>query len=196
MQKKTFYLLAFITILSTSINAQSYEERFKKCSEPLIALGTNIDSLYFVRLRERDSCLTGSIAPDFEVTSINGQTIKLSDLRGQVVVLNFWFTRCQPCIQEMPALNKLVEHYADKKVQFISFAPEDSSTLLNFFQEHPFNFTAIAKSENIRQSKFRLFSAWPYAIIIDRQGRISKMWSGNPGEKVFDYYQEAIDKLL
>ena len=96
----------------------------------------------------------------------------------------------------MPALNKLVEHYSDRQVRFISFALEDTATLLKFFQQHPFKFTAIANSENIRQDKFRLFSAWPYTIIIDRFGRISKMWFGNPGKKVFDYYQEAIDKLL
>ena len=76
MQKRIFYLLALTTIFSTAINAQSYEEQFVKCSGPLMALGTNIDSLYFVRLRERDSCLTGSIAPDFEVTSISGQKNK------------------------------------------------------------------------------------------------------------------------
>jgi peroxiredoxin len=160
------------------------------------ALGTNIDSVYFVRLRERDSCLTGSIAPNFKATSVDGQKIELSKLKGQVVFLNFWFTRCQPCIQEMPALNKLVKYYSGKKVRFISFAPEESSAVLKFLQKRPFNFTAIANSENIRKDTFKLFSAWPYSIIIDRQGRIAKIWFSNPGEGVLDFYKKIIDNLL
>lgn len=191
----TFFLV-FNCIFFFSVKAQTYEEQYVKCSEPLKALGTNIDSLYFARLQERDSCLKGCVAPNFEATSVNGKKIELSKLKGQVVVLNFWFTNCQPCIEEIPSLNKLVEHYSGKDVQFISFAPEDAAALLKFFQTHSFKFTAIAGSEDIRRNKFKLFSAWPYTIIIDREGRINKMWSGNPGKEVFDYYQKIIDTLL
>lgn len=196
MRIKLFYFLVLISVLSTSINGQSYKEQYQKCSETFITSGADIDSVYWVRLRQRDSCLTGSVAPDFSVTSVDGKKVELSKLKGQVVVLNFWFTRCQPCIEEMPALNKLVEHYSGKKVQFISFAQEDSSNVLNFLQEHPFRFTVIAKADSIRHFKFGLFPSWPYTIIIDKDGRISKMWSGNPGETVYDYYQGLIDKLL
>jgi peroxiredoxin len=188
--------LAFSFIFSFTVNAQSYEDQFAKCTEQLNRLGTKIDSLYFVRLNERDSCLIGSVAPDFEVMSVKGQNIALSKLRGQVVVLNFWFTKCQPCIEEMPALNKLVRNYSGKAVKFISFAPEGSTTLVKFLHKHQFKFMAVGSSENIRRDKFKLFSAWPYTVIIDKEGRISKMWFGNPDEEVFERYKLIIDQLL
>lgn len=196
MRKILFLLFILITVFSSSLFAQSYEAQYKKCSEILKGLSLPVDSIYFVRVHQRDSCLAGSIAPDFNVTSVKGENIQLSKLKGQVVVLNFWFTRCGPCIEEMPALNQLVKFYSGKKVKFISFAPEDSLSLEKFFQQHPFNFTAIPNSEDIRRNIFKLFSAWPYAIIIDKEGRISKMWFGNTGENIFEFYKENIDKLL
>ena len=196
MSKRNICILGLVIICSLQARAQKYEDQYQQCSIPLKALGFNVDSIYFQRLRERDSCLKGAIAPNFKAVSIKGEQIELSKLKGQVVVLNFWFTRCQPCIEEMPELNKLVSKYSDKNVQFISFAPESSDILLPFLREHPFKFKTVANSENIRQDIFKLFSGWPYSIIIDKKGKINKIWWGNSGKNVFDVYQEIIDKLL
>jgi len=193
---KTLPLTLFLT---ATLNAQSYQDQHQKCSEALNLKG-EIDSTYFLRLKERDICLVGSLAPNFTAKSTKGKEIELAQLKGKVVVLNFWFTRCEPCIAEMPDLNKLVAHYSNNDVAFISFAPEDTATLNSFFKKHPFTFTAIPESDTIRRGAFKLFSIWPYSIVIDRQGRISKMWFGNPymgsGMNVFEFYKEAIDKLL
>jgi thiol-disulfide isomerase/thioredoxin len=196
MRAKYTYLIVIAILYSFLISAQGYEEQYEKCSEPLRSLGTKIDSLYLVRAIERDSCLIGSIAPNFKAISISGEKIELSKLKGQVIVLNFWFTTCQPCIEEMPALNKLVEHYWGNKVVFFSFAYEDKSTLLRFFKEHPFKFTTFANAENIRKDKFKLLPIWPYTIIIDKEGKISKMSLGGSGENTFDLYKKTIDELL
>lgn len=186
----------FFYLCSLTAKAQTYDEQYVQCSLPLKALGTNVDSLYFARLRDRDSCLRGVEAPNFKATSILGQEVELAKLKGQVVVLNFWFINCPPCIQEMPALNKLVDYYAGKNVQFVSFAPETPAALESFFQKHPFRFATIATSESIRKDTFKLFPAWPYTIIINKEGKINRMWAGNPGDDVFRYYQTIIDKLL
>ena len=55
-------------------------------------------------------------APDFEVTLVSGETVKLSDYRGQKVLLNFWATWCGPCVKEMPAFQRLYEEYPDDVV--------------------------------------------------------------------------------
>lgn len=196
MSKRNLCILLLVIIYSLQAKAQKYEDQYQQCSIQLKALGFNVDSTYFERLRERDSCLKGAIAPNFKVVSIKGEQIELSKLKGKVVILNFWFTRCQPCIEEMPELNKLVDQYSDKNVQFISFAPESTDILLPFLKEHPFKFKTVASSENIRQDIFKLFSGWPYSIIIDKQGKINKLWWGSSGRNVFEYYQEIIDKLL
>ena len=111
-------------------------------------------------------------------------------------MLNFWFTRCQPCIREIPDLNKLVEIYSAKNVVFISFAPETSSIVKEFLVKHPFNFKTVANSEPIRSEQFKLFSAWPYTILVDREGKISKMILAAPEENIVSYYQRLIDELL
>lgn len=195
MPVRYLYLFISASLLSFSLQAQGYEEQYVKCSEPLKGLEV-VDSVYFARVGERNQCLAGAMAPDFRDTAVTGEPIELSRLKGRVVVLNFWFTRCQPCIEEMPDMNRLVEHYSGKKVTFLSFAPEDKATLQKFFEQHPFRFTAIAESEDIRMEKFKLFSAWPYAVIIDQEGRIHKMWFGNIGENTFDFYRQIIDGLL
>ena len=196
MSKRNVCYLVLVVFYSLQAKAQKYEDQYQQCSIQLKALGFNVDSIYFERLRERDSCLKGAIAPNFKAVSIKGEQIELSKLKGQVFILNFWFTRCQPCIEEMPELNKLVDKYSDKNVQFISFAPESSDILLPFLIEHPFKFKTVGNSENIRQDIFKLFSGWPYSIIIDKQGKINKLWWGNSGKNVSKYYTEIIDKLL
>lgn len=195
MQIKQTFCLFIILIVTFSTSAQSYEKQYEICSQELKTL-TNVDSVYFDLVKKRDSCLIGSSAPNFIVSTIDNEVIELSKLKGQVVVLNFWFTRCQPCIMEMPDLNKLVESYSGKKVVFISFAPEDSNTLKDFFSTHPFKFKTVANSEVIRSDHFKLFSAWPYNIVINQDGKISKMVCGSIKEETIPFYQTLIDKLL
>lgn len=197
---KRFSLLASFLIVSITATAQTYEEQYAKCSELLPAINEEIEPSYFEHLCKRDVCLQGTVAPNFSAATIDGQQIELSKLRGKVVVLNFWFTKCQPCIAEMPDLNQLADHYAGKEVAFISFAPEEKAKLEDFFQKHPFKFTTVPQSESIRRDVFKLFSIWPYAVIIDREGKISRMWFGKKGipegTSVFDHYKQIIDPLL
>jgi len=195
MQIKQNLCLFIILIVTLSTSAQSYEKQYEICSQELKTL-TTVDSVYFDLVKKRDSCLIGSSAPDFIVSTIENEVIELSKLKGQVVVLNFWFTRCQPCIMEMPDLNKLVEFYSGKKVVFISFAPEDSNTLKNFFGTHIFKFKTVANSEVIRRDYFKLFSAWPYNIVINQDSKISKMVCGSMKEDTIPFYQTLIDELL
>lgn len=191
--------LLLILLFTSTLNAQTYQDQYKKCSEAF-NLNSEIDAAYFSRLKQRDSCLVGATAPNFTAKSIEGKEIELSQLKGKVVVLNFWFTRCQPCIAEMHDLNKIVDYYASQDVVFISFSYEEETVVKAFLEKHPFKFATVAKSEYIRRDILKLFSMWPYSVIIDREGKISKMWSGNSnwadGTNVFDFYKEAINKLL
>ena len=194
MQIKTLPLLFLAFIVSLSTTAQSYEKQYDICSESLSKLKI-IDSIYFDLLYKRNDCLAGSYAPNFVATTINNQVLELAKLKGKVVMLNFWFVRCQACIKEMPDLNKLAALYPESKVVFISFAPEGPDTLKKFLKQTPFNFKTVANSEKIRRDKFKLFSIWPYSILIDKEGKISKMIIGPDGD-IFQYYKTLIDQLL
>ncbi len=192
---KQFYILIITIFFSLIGKAQTYDEQYKICSEPLGNL-IEVDSLYFDKIMQRDSCLIGAPAPDFKVITLDHKEIELSKLKGQVVVLNFWFTRCQPCIIEMPGFNKLVELYGDKNVKFISFTYDSSEVVQKFLKQHPFEFTHVVANDEVRSNNFKLFSAWPYTIIIDKEGKITFMKMGSKEEKTFEYFNKIIEKLL
>lgn len=62
----------------------------------------------------------GKAAPDFELTTLTGETVKLSDLRGKKVIVNFWATWCGPCREEVPALEKFYQEYKDKNLEVLA----------------------------------------------------------------------------
>lgn len=195
MKQKQLIILIITFALSITIKAQTYETQYKICSASLSKL-THVDSLYFVLAQKRDSCMLGATAPNFEVTTLDNKRIELSKLKGQVVVLNFWFTQCQPCIEEMPGFNKLVEYYAHKKVTFISFAYDSSAIVKKFLKNHPFDFQKVADNDEVRRNIFKLFSVWPYTIIISKEGKIMYMTFSSEGAETFAYYHKIINNLL
>ena len=88
---------------------------------------------------------TGSSAPDFLINDIRGNTYKLSDLQGKIVVLNFWFTQCAPCIEELPELNALIEKYKDEPtVVFLSITYDPKYKVEKFLIKHPFRYPVAA----------------------------------------------------
>ncbi|MCC9166027.1 TlpA family protein disulfide reductase [Pontibacter harenae] len=192
---KTAYTF-FICCLLAAIQAQgqSYLAQHAKCSESFkdAAIATPNQAAEF------NACMEGADAPDFKVTTLSGEELELSKLRGKVVVLNFWSTTCKPCIEEMPALNELVKAYSEKDVVFLSLAPENAATLKKFFKRFPFDYTPAANTDNIKSEVFKLQSVVPYSVIIDKQGKIKKMWFGAFPErgKVFNLYTPLIDACL
>ena len=69
---------------------------------------------------------TSGPAPDFTLTTLDGQDVRLSDLRGQVVVINFWASWCVPCRDEAPALQAVWERYRDRGVVLLGVAWTDT----------------------------------------------------------------------
>ena len=192
--KRCFFLIILVVLFSNSIYAQEYGKQYEKCSERL--KNVNDDSIYILRLLEKDSCLIGVTAPNFKASTINGHTIELHKLKGQVVFLNFWGTGCGPCVEEIPGFNKLVSHYAGKKVKFIAIGSDKVPDLKKFLKTIPFNFLQIAESEKIYEEVFKLSEGIPYAIIIDKFGKIYKMCLGSAGDLSFSFYENLIDNCL
>ncbi|WAC03815.1 TlpA disulfide reductase family protein [Lacinutrix neustonica] len=112
----------------------------------------------------------GEKALDFIVRDLNGRTIKLSELKGSVVVLNFWFTNCGPCIQEMPNLNSLVKDYKDKAVVFLAITFNKKDVVEQFLEEQTFDYTIAANANDVITSY--QVQSYPTSMVINKKGEI------------------------
>lgn len=141
--------------------------------------------------------LKGCDAIEFNETSITGESLFLPALKGKVVVLNFWFTTCMPCLKEIPELNKLVEKYDADEVVFIGFARDDVQKLETFFRKFmPFNYKIVAESFNIADA-YKVIG-WPQSMVIDKSGKIYQSWAGlkEPPEVLRKQIEESINECL
>lgn len=117
---------------------------------------------------------TGDAAPDFALTLFDGESLRLSDLRGKVVVLNFWGSWCPPCRAEMPAFQRIWEEYRDKDVVFLGVAVGDRETTARVFAKqtgvtYPLG---LDKTGNITVD-YQVLS-FPTTFVIDREGNEAK----------------------
>lgn len=113
---------------------------------------------------------SGEKALDFIVSDLEGNTTKLKELRGKVVVLNFWFTKCGPCVMEMPELNSLVEEFKDKDVEFLSITFDKKKLVEQFLETHKFKYR-IASNSNDVITMYGVQS-YPTNIVINQKGEI------------------------
>ncbi len=189
-----FYLLLFAFAFPNLSFGQTYLEQNKKCSEILkdIPIG---DSIFWVKLESRDSCLLGLKAPFFEVTTIDNEKFNIDSLKGKVVFINFWFTLCGACIAEMPYLNRLLSKFKKENILFLSFANEDSLKIKNFLHSIKFNFKVVPNGGSILVDNFKLFPAWPTTIIIDKDSKIRFIKLGKLDDKI-DNHKKLIKQLL
>lgn len=136
-----------------------------------------------------------SAAPDFVLKSRNGHNVRLSELRGQVVMINFWATWCGPCRQEMPLLETLYQRY--KKLGFTLLGvnvEENSRPAANFLKDVPVSFPVLFDSRN-DVSKLYKVSGMPSTVIVDRDGKVRFAHTGYvPGDE--SKYSQMVRKLV
>ncbi|CAN5237448.1 TlpA disulfide reductase family protein [soil metagenome] len=115
---------------------------------------------------------------DFEEKTIDGTTLALSDLRGQVVVVNFWYAGCAPCRAEAPILEGLYQDYANKGVSFVGVNTVDqAATALSFEKKYGISYPSVLDVESgaarIAFAGEVSPSAVPTTFVLDREGRIA-----------------------
>jgi cytochrome c biogenesis protein CcmG/thiol:disulfide interchange protein DsbE len=132
-------------------------------------------------------------APDFEVTTFDGETFRLSDQLGKIVVLNFWGSWCPPCRDEAPLLESLWQDYQDQGVLVVGIAYADTEQgSLNFIQEFGITYpNAPDLRTEISKNRYHIIGA-PETFIIDRQGNIRRFFfqilpntAANPDNNLF-----------
>lgn len=115
-----------------------------------------------------------SQAPDVTFTTLEGKNIKLSDLRGKTVLVNFWATDCPGCIKEMPELIDTYKQYHDKNFEIIAVAmPYDPpSQVLNYSKKNVLPFPVMHDGFGAISTKFDDVRLTPTSFIINPQGKI------------------------
>jgi cytochrome c biogenesis protein CcmG/thiol:disulfide interchange protein DsbE len=121
-----------------------------------------------------------ALAPDFTLATPDGATVRLADLRGKVVLLNFWATWCPPCKAEMPDLDVLQRTYGESQglVVLGINLQEGAGTVASFVQERNLGFPVLLDTDGSVTSDLYQVRPLPTSFIIDRQGYIRDVWNG------------------
>ena len=141
------------------------------------------------------SGLEGQVAPDFALKSSTGENLRLSEFRGDVVMINFWATWCGPCRQEMPLLDELYARY--KRVGFNLLGvniDDDSRRAMQMIEELGVSFPVLFDASK-EVSKLYEVEAMPVTVLVDREGNVRYVHHGyKPGYE--DKYLDQIRSLL
>lgn len=128
------------------------------------------------------SGLAGQPAPDFALKSASGENLRLSEYRGDVVMINFWATWCGPCRQEMPLLDDLYSRYQRVGFQLLGVnIDDDSRRAMQMVEDLGVNFPVLF-DESKEVSRLYQVEAMPVTLILDRSGTVRHVHLGyKPG---------------
>jgi peroxiredoxin len=134
------------------------------------------------------------LAPDFSLKDATGKTVKLSDLRGNVVLLNFWATWCGPCQIEIPWFMDFQKEYKDRKFEVLGVSMDDDgwTSVKPYIAQRKINYPIVIGTEQT-STLYGGVEALPTTFLIDRSGRIAAMHMGLISKSE---YKDEIVKLL
>lgn len=150
--KKQFYIV-YKTI--------SEIERKQKVAEQKVEITNN---------RKKYKLQEGAVLKELNFKDSNGNNFTLDSLKGKVIVLNFWFIGCKPCVEEIPDLNRIQEKFKDKDVVFLAVTFDSKKKLDDFAKKKSFNFNIVPNSMNIIRQFY--VNSYPTTIIIDKDRKI------------------------
>ena len=154
-----------------------------------------ISSTIVLSMSTASAAKVGDLAPNFTLKTATGSNLRLSELRGEVVMINFWATWCGPCRQEMPLLQKLYSRYHDVGFELLGInidgkSAEAKSMAKRLKVNYPILFDS---AKNV--SKLYDVDAMPTTVMVDRDGRVRHIYRGYlPGHE--DKYGTNIRGLL
>lgn len=136
------------------------------------------------RARMATATAAGHEAPDFVLTDLQGRAVRLSDLRGKAVVLNFWATWCPPCKEEIPWFVEMQKRYGDAGLQVVGVAMDDGDQkdVEKFAAENSINYPILLGKETVAE-EYGGIDYLPTTFYIGRDGVVMERVFGQPGRK-------------
>ena len=133
---------------------------------------------------------------DFTLPDIQGKLVRLSDLRGQPVLINLWATWCYPCREEMPSMNALYKDYSTKGLVMLAIAmdEEGKAVVAPFMQAYRLTFSVLLDPQNMLGTRLQV-PGIPTSYLLDKRGRIVGF---EIGARDWNSYQirRLLDQLL
>lgn len=139
------------------------------------------------------------LAGNFTATTLDGKTFDLAELKGKVVLLTFWSTKCAICHSEIPKLNQLAQNYKDKNVVFLGLTMENPNKVEPYLKKTAFNFTIIPNSFGVvlqyadKDNDGRISMGFPAHYLINQKGEIELRTNGFDKTSTLD---SRINQLL
>jgi len=120
----------------------------------------------------------GRAAPDFLLETLDGGTLRLSDLQGKAVLVNFWATWCRPCRSEVPHLVAAYERYRQEGLEIVAVnLQEDKDTVARFVDEFGMQFPVVIDRSGDVAEEYRAIGI-PTSVFIDRSGVVRSIYTG------------------
>jgi cytochrome c biogenesis protein CcmG/thiol:disulfide interchange protein DsbE len=115
---------------------------------------------------------SGDQAAEFRLQALEGRSVKLSDLRGKVVMVHFWATWCPPCVEELPTIDTLYRTIADKDFQLLAVSVDDAAPeVVAFLKKHGLNLPVLMDPGRKTAGRYGTYK-FPETYIVDRQGMV------------------------
>lgn len=121
--------------------------------------------------------MTGAALPDFSGEGLDGERIALDQYKGKVLVINFWFVQCPPCIEEMPVLNAVRKNSNPDEVAFLSITFNTTDMVTRFLKSNEFTFDKMVNAKEV--IKRMNVVSYPVTIVVDKRGIIQYTSSGS-----------------
>jgi thiol-disulfide isomerase/thioredoxin len=124
------------------------------------------------------SSKTGAVASDFTLQDMGGKSVKLSDYKGKVVLLEFWASWCPPCRESVPGLEKLNKAYKDKGLVILAVSVDQGGwdDVKLFIKDSGITYTVLKGTDDVAV-KYQVRSI-PLSLLLDKEGNISKRYLG------------------
>lgn len=194
--KKNLGLLVIVLLIAVMIGTYVKQEIDKEREIDAATLGQEVE--------EREIGLEkGDTPPDFTLTSLEGENVTLSELRGKKVILNFWNTWCPPCKAEMPHMQNYYEQYAkDENVEIVAVNLTDGeydftadakiNTVMTFKNSYELTFPILLDTKNEVGVDYQIINI-PTTYFIDSNGTVQHVIQGPMNTDMLESYVKALD---
>lgn len=155
--------------------------------------------VYFRKEKPQSTAQIGSEAPDFTLSTQNGKITKLSQLKGKVVLLNFWATFCTPCLAELPSMERLLKNFRWEDFEILAISIDNSWKDIDEFHSQlgtpPFPILLDQEKKVMDLYGIRRI---PESVLIDKKGTIVQIFKGAydwDNSKIKELIQTLIDSI-